>query len=307
MSIFMKKTQSAYVEQMRRFLGMAKKGFLQRMHLVPTSVRIGKAYRFVPSALAQLEDLVNQKAMRVESPDSSLGERIRLARDYAFRTDADIGRSMKVSREMVRRWGLGKDMPTDLNALAEVLGVPLEWLISGDEKALKANSNLGARVGAQAQSCRENLRALTMQAVADLKLSAGHSEQAIQSHLDKAVFENPEMASLARKAGGRWQSVGGMLVFAPWVPVEKWTLTSRKWSDEVEAIIQEELRKSDQSIHKAWAQMSQRCKAMGLSEDEFPRRITLFKRVARMRLRTERFGVNINQPIGVRCNGRAYQ
>ncbi len=305
MSIFTRRTQSAYVEQMRKFLRLPKKGFLQKMHLVPSGQKFGRAPSYVQAAVHQVEGLVNQKALRVEALDSSLGERIRLARDYALKSDTDIGRSMKVTREMVRRWRLGLNYPTNLTALADVLGVSFEWLVSGSEKALKANSTLGVRVGAEALFYRGELLALTRRVVAEWNLETVDSQPAIQHHLEKVVFENSEMAGLARKAGGRWQSVGGTLLFAPWVPIEKWELTRRKWSDAVEAIVEEELSKTEQSIYKAWAQVSRRCKEMGLSEDEFPRRITLFKRVERERLRAERFGVNLIQPVGFRSNGQA--
>jgi hypothetical protein len=307
MSIFMAKTQSAYVENMRKFLRIAKVGFLQEMQLVHSGKRIGRAPRYAQTAVNQIEVLVNQKALRVEAIDTSLGERIKLARDYAFKSDTDIGRNLKVSRELVRRWGLDLNRPTDLPALANELDVPYEWLASGGEMALKANSTLGVRVGAEALMYREKLLALTRQAIVELNLDIVDSQLAGLLHLEKLVFENPEMASLARKAGGRWLTFDGTLVFAPWVPIQKWELTRRKWSDDVEAIIEEELGKAGQSVYKAWAQLCLRCKMMGLAEDEFPRRITLFKRVNKERNRTERFGVNLHHLDVVQRQGRTSQ
>ena len=201
---------------------------------------------------------------------------------------------MGVSRELVRRWGENLNRPGDLQGLAAELEVPMEWLLHGGELALPANSHVGVRVGAEAKALREQLFALTLTKLEEI---SDHADiEFIQAHLEWTVINNPEMATVARRAGGRWQAYGTTLVFVPWVPIEPHGLTRRYWSNEVEGIIESEMVEKA-SIYGAWHALRQRCEAMGLSPDEYPTKISLYKRAEKEKQRIESFGVDLNQQI----------
>jgi hypothetical protein len=94
---------------------------------------------------------------------------------------------------------------------------------------------------------------------------------------------------LARRAGGRWQIAQGQLEFAPWICLidADAGLTRRFWTDEVEDIINKELAEKH-TVYAAWQSLAQRCSEKGL---EFPQKITLYKRLNRLRKLKDKFGV----------------
>lgn len=295
MSQFDNYTTSGYVESLRQFLGMKKRNFQRDAGLAPADTqRRGRLPSYPEEAIANLESQVNAKAARAEATDSTLGERFQIARDYKGFTDASVSREMGVSRELVRRWGLDINKPSDLPRLAEVLDVPEAWLESGDPKFLPANSHVGVRVGEAAMDFREQLYGMTTVVLADLPENASDSEA--QAFLERAVFSRPWLAEAARRSGGRWQIVQGALLFAPWVPIAEHGLTRRYWSDTVEAMIQEELA-SKPSVYAAWHSLKARCEAMNMNEDEYPKLISLHKRIEKERMRAEKFGVDLNTMI----------
>lgn len=296
MSQFDKYTTAEYVEGLRVFLNVKKQNFQREAGLVrdPESKRRGRLPGYPAEAVAQLEDAVNEKAARCEAPESTIGERYRIARDYLGLTDSQVARELGVSRELVRRWGENIHRPTCLPQLAELLNAPLAWLEDGGEQNLPANSHIGVRVGEQALLWREQLYSMTLQVIADLPDEA--DVQQAQAFIEQAVFNQPEMAQAARRAGGRWQTVGATLLFAPWIPIEEHGLTRRYWSDEVETIINEELA-SKPSIYGAWEAMKARCEAMGLDKTQYPARISLHKRIEKEKLRAEKFGVDLNAMV----------
>lgn len=73
-------------------------------------------------------------------------------------------------------------------------------------------------------------------------------------------------------------------------------LSRRHWSDEVEQIIQEELA-NQHSIYAAWAALERRCRALGYKPSEYPKKISLHKRIDTEKARAEEFGVNLNPLI----------
>ena len=122
-----------------------------------------------------------------------------------------------------------------------------------------------------------------------------------QALIEWTVFNTPEIAQIARKAGGRWQICSpkyineGKFVFAPWVPLPESDLKRRFWSDEVEAVIDEELRiGKNHSVYEAYQNMEK--KFMG-TQTSFPQRISLYKRIEKANYNIIRFGVNINKEI----------
>lgn len=300
MSQFDKYTVAEYVEGLRVFLNIKKQGFQREAGLVrdPDTKRKGRLPSYPADAIAALEREVNLKAERCESTESTLGERYRAARDYLGYTDSQVARELGVSRELARRWGENLHRPTCMPQLAELLQVPLEWLETGDEQYLPANSHIGVRVGieegGEAAYWREQLYSMTLGVVAELPDDADVHQA--QAYIEDAVFTNPEMAKVARRAGGRWQSVGATLLFSPWIPIPEHGLTRRYWSDDVEAVINEELA-TNPTVLGAWHAMKTRCEAMGLDATQYPKLISLHKRIEKERIRAEKFGVDLNDMV----------
>lgn len=295
MSQFDKHTTAEYIDSLRVFLGEPKRDFLVRAGFVKEGEqRTGRLTGYDPVALKALESRVNEKAALAESYDTTLGERYLLARDYQGFSDAKVAKHLGFSRELVRRWGKDISAPSCMPELAELLNVPLKWLQEGGEHNLVANTHLGVRVGEESLQWREALFSLIQTELSELE--EAEDEQYIQAYIEWAVFNKPELATAARLSGGRWQFINNSLLFAPWVPIPERGLVRRYWSDEVEEIIQEELN-TQHSIYAAWEAIRVRCTALGLSEDEFPKRISLHKRVERERDLAEKFGVDMNNMI----------
>jgi len=296
MSQFDKYTSTEVVDGFRRFLGARKDGFLQNHGFLDADAhpKKGRLPKYKEESVEALAKLVNVKAARAEAQDTSLGERIRIARDYMFFTDVDLAAKLGVSRELVRRWGENLNKPTDLAMVAEALGVPLMWLEAGGEAGLPANSCLGVRVGKASFALREQLHSMTLEHLALVPETAGLPY--IQAFLERAVFNHRDMAKVARQAGGRWQVEAQTLVFAPWVPICEHGLARRDWSDVVEEIIQKELSERH-STYAAWQAIKVRCHALGLSDKEFPKKISLYKRIELRSARIARYGVSINRQV----------
>lgn len=294
MSHFDRISRTDYVEGLRVFLKMKKQDFLDKAGLnAGRQKRLGRLPVYPEEAIRALEVEVNKKAARCEATDTTLIERFHLARDYAGLNDSDVARGLGVSREYVRQWGLGVGRPTDLAKLAEVVRAPLAWLERGGEENLPANSHIGVRVGDESKKYRETLFGMTTQLVVEMPDTADLGQA--QAFIERRVFDTPELAKIARRAGGRWQVAGGKLLFSPWIYLSDYTgLRRRFWTDEVEKIIQEELVNSD-SVYGAWSAMERRCKELGLTE--YPQRITLHKRVEKEKALQERFGIDLNEMV----------
>jgi DNA-binding transcriptional regulator YiaG len=299
MSQFDRYTVTEEVEAYRAFLDISKRGFLRDYGFVEDAdeQRKGRLPKYPEAPVKALQEMVNQKSARCEAPDTTVGERYKLARDYMGLNDAQVSRELGVSRELVRKWGLDVHRPSNMEALATLLNVPQPWLEEGGEQNLPANSHLGVRVGEEALKWREELYGLTEVVISELP--DGADQAYAQAAIEWAVFQNFELARAARRAGGRWQIViqnqQSTLLFSPWVPIPEHGLSKRFWSDEVEAIIQEEL--ADKTVYGAWEAMRQRCEAMGLGPDQYPKRISLHKRAEKDRIRAERFGVDLNEMV----------
>lgn len=301
MSQFDSYTTADYVEGLRKFLDLNSRTFLHDYGLlVPGENRAqketgqGRPKKYRLDRIPVIEQMVNEKAARCEAADTLISERYRIARDYLGYSDARVARELGVSRELVRRWGAGMNNPSHIEALAQLLRVPLAWLVEGGEHNLPASSHLGVRVGEDAKHWREQLFGMIQAVVSELPDNA--DESYAQAFIEWAVFNRFDLACAARRAGGRWQLVSNTLLFAPWVPIPEYVLSKRKWSDEVEAIIQEELARQP-SVYGAFKVMEARCKAMGLSADEYPQKISLYKRLEKEKERVEKFGVDLNDMI----------
>lgn len=296
MSQFDKYTSTEVVEGYRLYLGIRKDGFLKDHGFLDADAtpKKGRLPKYKDEPIEALAFLVNEKAARAEEPDTSLGERIRIARDYMSLTDVDLAAKLGVSRELVRLWGENLNKPTHLAMVAEALEVPLMWLEAGGEAGLLASSHIGVRVGRESFALREQLYAMTSEHLSQVPEAADLPY--IQAYLERAVFNHWDMAKVARQAGGRWQVEAQTLVFAPWVPICEHGLARRDWSDEVEEIIQKELAEKH-SIYAAWQAIKVRCQALGLSDKDFPRKISLYKRIELRNARIARYGVSINRQV----------
>lgn len=286
MTQFDSNQQSSYVQKIRVFLKMKKQGFTQTAGLRNKEpICHGRIPCYPKEAVEALEFAANLKAIRCEANDTTLGERFRLARDYCGLSDSAVARNFGVSRELVRRWGVGLNRPTNLQALSAYLGVPLEWLEDGDSSVLPANSHVGVRLGNEAKRYREALYGMTVNLLAEL--DEGVSQLEAQALIEQTVMTHEAFSETARRAGGRWQVVQAQLLFAPWNALPERGLTRRLWSDEVEAMIEEELT-TKHSVYAAWHSLKTRCETKGLA---FPKMISLHKRIDQQRKRQEKFGV----------------
>ena len=301
MSMFDAYTTTKAVEIKRQFLRLPKKDFLYKFDLVSSSSqgRPGRPIRYSEKAIWALDSQVNAKAIRAETA-TSLAERLQLARDYQLTTDAEIGRAMSVSRELVRQWRSGRVYPRNTACLAGFLKVPESWLIDGGDENLPADSHVGVRVGDEAMLERAVLRDLTETVLQ--KMSIGAEVKDIQAFLEQRVRSDAILARLARRAGGRWQYFptarhGDTLCFAPWLPIHEHGLSKRLWSDDVEALISEKMD-SGKSIYAIWQELKAECEANGW---DYPQKISLYKRVRTTREREERFGIDLNKVIPNEC------
>lgn len=296
MSQFDKYSDSEYIEAMRSFLKIKKAGFLKGAGLLPENHagQTGRSSAYQHAAIEHLENEVNLKAQRAEDVGTTMGERLKIARDYKGMGDADVGRALNVSREAVRLWGENIHPIPDIPGVAKLLDVPVNWLESGGEMHLPADSHVGVRVGKERSMYRENLYARTLEVIPEIPETA--DLEYAQAYIEHKVRTDANLARLARRAGGRWQIFKGTLVFAPWAPIEDYKMSRKLWPAEVEAIIVEELA-TKPTVYGAWKALEARCKAMGLQETEFPQKISLYKRVESERKRIEKFGVNLNEVI----------
>lgn len=296
MSQFDRYTMSEYVDSLREFMGFSKRTFMRDHGFTKDTdpPRTGRLPRYEEAPVIALEEKVNARAAEAEQA-STFSERYLAARSYMGVKDNDVAQHLGVTRELVRRWGLGMQRCTRPQEVAEFLQVPLEWLEGqGGEELLPADSRIGVRVGAESKQYREAMYARTQELIAELP--EGADEAYAQAFIEWKVHNDPELSKIARRCGGRWQILNGMLMFAPWIPIEEHSLSRRLWSDEVEQMIQEELA-SKPSVYGAWQSLRDRCQAMGIPEDQFPKKISLHKRVEKERLRAEQFGVNLNDMV----------
>jgi DNA-binding transcriptional regulator YiaG len=294
MSQFDSHSQSQYLENLRAFMHMKKQDFAETAKLRPEQLgRKGRLPTYPTASVEELENAANNKALFAESFETTVGERMRIARDYQKLSDAALAREMDVSRELIRRWGIGLNRPSNFSRLALVLNVPMEWLKFGRAINLPANSHIGVRVGAEAKKYREVLFGMTSAFISTI--AENLSEENIQTFIENEVMSCPAFAETARRAGGRWQFISGQLKFAAWVPLAERGLTRRLWSDEVEVMIEEELS-TKHSIYAAWRSLKTRCEIKSLS---YPKMINLIKRHDRKRKWLEKFGIVFNLPKAI--------
>lgn len=285
--MFDKDSKESYLKAMLRFLRTSRAHFdLEGGGSGGGKAR--RARRVVTSELLRLVEVeVNKKSSRVESLETTFGERYRLARDYVGLADAEVARRLDVSREIVRRWSneLARPRVTRLAELALLLEVPVSWLEAGALSQLAASSRLGVRVGADRTVWKETLYALTVRYLGDCCDEV--SEEKCNEFVEVAIDSMEEMKNAARKAGGRWLMAAGRLVFYAWRPPKSEGRKRSLWPDQTELIIETELGRS-RSTYAAWQAIRERCTEAGLP---YPKRVTLHKRVQRKRAREERFGV----------------
>lgn len=286
MSMFYSRSEAAYARKMGKFLGMSRAEFARYKGSLQ-SVRAGRPRRPTKETIARLEELVNDKAARAESADTSLSERIQFASDYRNLNASQLARMIGVSREATRRWYSGIEKPSEkrIRQLADALQVPASWLERGNELDLPPDSPIGVRVGGEALWYREQLYVITLENL-DTASALEVTEKANEALL-QIVYELPEATFAARRSGGRWCWVENKLAFAPWVPLPPEPLKRRDWPDETEHIIEEELKRNA-TIYRAWERVRQRCETRGIP---YPQRITLHKRLHKLRKHTEHFGI----------------
>lgn len=290
MSQFFAYTQPEYIRKLRKFLG--------RSHPVVALLKRddrngakGRAPNHPKLIVLELEKAVNELAARCEASDTSFQERFSIAAGYAGIKDAQLATVLGVSRQAVGSWRVGDAVPSSrMDALANALKVPVRWLQHGGKDFLPSNSHLGVRVGHAARTCREQLLGLEQEALSG-QISDSASPQELNLFVDVLLSSDGAISHLARQAGGRWLVQNTSLVFVPWRPIEAHGLKRRDWSDAVERLIENALS-SNRSVYGAFQQIQQQCEDLG---ENYPQKVTLYKRIAREREREAAFGLNQQQ------------
>lgn len=283
MTMFDARSVHRYCANLRRFLKMSYDEFLDAAGL-PAQTRSGKPRRYPRAAVEYLEGLVNAKAAECEGTDTDFARRLRLAMDYKHMSDAVLGRALGVSRAAVSLWGSGKNEPAAhrVDLIAQVLEVPVDWLMLADVDCLPADSHLGVRVGDAAVFWRDELRSMTN----DL---AGNQadEEVFNANVERLCVESSEVRQAARRAGGRWLLIAGELMLVQWQALEPEGLQRRYWSDEVEDKLEEISCDTELSLIARWRELKRWCDSRGY---ECPKPITLYKRADKFRVHQTRFG-----------------
>lgn len=288
MSQFFAYTQPEYVRKMCKFLGRTHPTVKLLQRERPEGAK-GRASNYPFGIIQELENATNETACRCEAYDTTFRERLSIACAYVGLHNAALARQLGVSRQLISGWRSGAYMPKRVDTLAKVLDVPVAWLHYGGEEYLSVHSHLGVRVGKESLLYRENLYGLTLDAIRDVSDDAGVGS--MNDFINKALCEDPEMSKISRRSGGRWLVQEGSLVFVPWCPIRAHGLSRRYWSDAVEVVVENALAKH-QSVYSAYQEIKQTCEAMG---ESFPKKITLYKRLANERLRGGAFGMNKEQ------------
>lgn len=290
MSQFFAYTQPEYIRKLRKFLGRSHPA----VSLLKRDDRNGAKGRAPNQSnliVLELEKAVNQLAGRCEASDTSFQERFSIASGYAGIKDAQLAKLLGVSRQAVSSWRVGDLVPSArMEVLATALKVPLMWLQHGGKDFLPSNSHLGVRVGREARTCREQLLSLEQDALSR-HISDASSPSELNLFVGTLLSSDCAISHLARQAGGRWLVLNTNLVFAPWRPIEAHGLKRRDWSDAVERLIESALS-SNRSVYGAFQQIKQQCEALG---ENYPQKVTLYKRITREREREATFGLNQQQ------------
>lgn len=300
MSQFDKYSTVEYVEGMESFLNKQSEIVFADTNLSqPDITKPNRPGRFLIEVIGALEEEVNAKAARADAADTTFGERLKLAMDYKYFSAAQVAKFIGVSRKLVDLWGENLHRPSDIEKLAAVLDIPVRWLEIGGAQYLPANSHLGLRVGQENFDSKESLYAKTLEIIPNIPEDAepGYAQAMIEYH----VNSDPIMSELTRKGGGRWQILEGSLVFVPWISIAPYSFTRRKWSDEIEAMMVDELSKK-RSVYSAYASLKKRWESMGLTKGQYPTKIYLYKHIEKERDQAIKYGLNVNEMIKISVN-----
>lgn len=284
--MFERTNRNAYLHAMLRFLRVKRNAFEINERV---DCLLGRRFRkpITDELLEKVEAAVNRKSAQAESAAGSFGSRYELARDYMGLKDSDVAGAVGVSRESIRQWRKSCVLPKKERAkkLAVILNVSVDWLVNGVCEYIPEDSHLGVRVGAERRAFREELYGITVRVLDDL--SDNLSEQDLQRKIACAMTADHAMKLAMRRAGGRWCLSSGKLQFITWAAPGFSFCPRKLWPDETEAIIKEELGRG-QTTYAAWQIVKQRCEEKALP---YPKRVTLHKRVQRMRSYFEEFGL----------------
>ena len=176
---------------------------------------------------------------------------------------------------MIRLRGEKSQSSDEITRIARVLDVPASWLQYGGEVNLPANSHIGVRVGKESFIYRESLYSKTIELYSNA--SENCEPGCVQALVEQQLENDQELSKISRRAGGRWKMVRGALIFVAWVKSEGLHPTCGTWSDEVEAMIADELS-TKTTVYSAWVSLKERCEAIGLSKGKYPSHVELHKR-----------------------------
>lgn len=277
MSYFDENTASKYVEKLLSFVSDKQIPNLESHENQAESIekQSGTTKSYCAEEIEDLEKVVNEKAKRAEANDSTFEERLCIAKDYKRLNDADVEDLIKVDCDVIRLRGEISHSSDEITRIARVLDVPAIWLQYGGEVHLPANSHIGVRVGKESFMYRESLYSKTIELYSNA--SENCDPDCVQALVEQQLENDQELSKISRRAGGQWRVVRGALIFVAWVKSEELHPTCETWSDEVEAMIAEELS-TKTTVYSAWLSLKARCEAMGLSKGKYPSNVELHKR-----------------------------
>ncbi|TCP11329.1 hypothetical protein [Simplicispira metamorpha] len=276
MSYFDENTASKYVEKMLSFVSDK-----QILNLEPHEIQAGSisqqsgtAKSYCAEKIDDLEKAVNAKAKRAEANDLTFEERLCIAKDYKRLNEADVEDLIRADCDVIRLRGEKSQSSDEITRIARVLDVPAIWLQYGGEVHLPANSHIGVRVGKESFIYRESLYSKTIEFYSNL--SENCDPDCAQALVEQQLENDQELSKISRRAGGQWKMVRGALIFVAWVKSEGLHPTCGAWSDEVEAMIAEELS-TKTTVYSAWLSLKARCEAIGIFKGKYPSNVELHK------------------------------
>jgi len=249
--IFAAKTQSGYVNALRKFANLPR-------------LRREGAGRIPINQLdvSEAEKAASQVADSLESA-KSLNARLAILLQYRELNFSKLANKTGVSRTAVQTWCSGSCNPSHSNIekLCAALDIPVSYLTDGDERLLRHDDVIGLRFGESAQPYRNSLKEIL--------------DGVATGPIDKQLTQH--ISSLTRKAGGYFDYENGRCRFIPWRKLKRYSRPS-KWPQEVEEIIDMAIA-SHTSIYQAHKAIEAICEEKGLP---FPSKIALYKRLQRV-------------------------
>ena len=312
MSYFNKnKGYADYSERMRMFLGYSVREYRQIFDFRKEDENSGRGRFFnnvYNNGISSVESACNQKS-NLDKQSIHISQRLMFAISYERKQSMQRLRgALQVSHVTLSNWIHGKSDPNNsqIMVIADALGVPSAWLKTGNTDFLPADSVIGQLVGPALKESKQEFLDLTRRLLRkEFKGVLRETDVLIiKKRIEDYICEDIDARTLARKCGGRWFFINKQnliedeYVFAPYATDMQFgeRLDLRPWPNEVEEIIKELLIKTG-SISKAYPKIEDTCTAKNLP---YPQRVTLYKRMKRLKHNIANIGVDIDWWVGTK-------